>query len=199
MPASSAVRRSPKCRRDMGRGARAQPDQRVPRRPHRGAVHGRAPPRQDHQHRLADERGRPQDDLALHRVEGRRAPIDPRDVRRVGGAQHPGQRHRPRLFQDGAERRAAPPTPPSISGSAPARPPADGASRPSSSARRSSSPLPPPISSTARSFTSTAACSLRSEGTGGLAAAKSIPILCGAPRSWQAEIGASSMHSEPVS
>ena len=80
---------------------RHQPDQRLYRRPRSGAADDQARQgRQGHQHRLADQRGRPRHRRALHGREGRHQDADPGHGRRMGRARHPGQRDRAGLHAD---------------------------------------------------------------------------------------------------
>src|SRR5271170_7595030 len=81
------------CRRDPS-------DRLVPGRARGGEADDRARARrQDHQCRLAGERGRPSHHCALYRGQGRHQDADPSDGGRMGGARHPGQRHRARLYR----------------------------------------------------------------------------------------------------
>ena len=68
--------------------------------------HDREQARQDHSHRLADERSRAPDRRALHGRQGRRAAVDARHGHRARAARHPGQRDRARLLRHRNEPRA---------------------------------------------------------------------------------------------
>ena len=161
-PAAQADGRA--CDRRVAQGHRRQSHQRLRHRAGGGEAHDPARPRQDHQHRLADERARPRHRRALHGRQGRHQDADPRHGGRMGRARHPGQRHRARLHADrhepGPDRQRRPSTP----GSRGARRRGAGASPRSSSARQCFSPRRRPTTSTARSSMSTAACWPCSEG-----------------------------------
>ena len=63
--------------------------------------------RQDHPHRVADERTRAAERGALHGGKRRHPPTDPRDGSGARAAQHPGQRDSARLLRHRNESRAA--------------------------------------------------------------------------------------------
>ena len=94
--------------RDLARADGDQPRRRLLSGPGGGEADDPARIGQDHQHLLARQRARPRHHRPLHHVEGRGEDADQGDVRRMGEARHPGQRHRPRLHQDRDERGADP-------------------------------------------------------------------------------------------
>ena len=104
-PAPACVRRLPAS--PVGRGDRDEPHCAVS-----GVASGRAgddreAARQDHSRCIADRRARAAEHRALRSEQGRSTPVDARHGRRARAARHPGERHRPGLFRDRAQSRAA--------------------------------------------------------------------------------------------
>ena len=96
-------------RRRVAQAAADQRHRRLQCRQGGRQTHDPAPARQDHQHRLGDERTGARQHRALHRHQGRGAQPHARHVRRLGQVRHPDQRHLagllPHQAQQGAGRR----------------------------------------------------------------------------------------------